>query len=235
MTRRAPLIAVACALLLTVAFWYLMYQPRQAEQSGYRDETTQLEDQANQVRAQLATLREIERNADDYRSQFERLAQYIPDTPAQPDALRELQRASDESGVEIIETAFGDPQQVAGAPQTGNEETTLAQIPTQMTVEGGYFQVVDLLRRIEVDLARAVRIDTIAMLEAEEEKFPRLSVTWNGQIFAVLPLADVVDEGGQPIQPAETPTAAPTAGAASPDQPTASPTGSAAPAGEDVS
>jgi Tfp pilus assembly protein PilO len=236
MTRRAPVIVVACALLLTLAFWYLLYQPRQAEQAGYIDETAQLGDQGSQLQAQLATLREIERNADDYRSQFERLAEYLPDDPEQPMALRELQRASDESGVTITETVFGDPEQVEGAPETGNTGTTLAQIPTQLTVEGGYFQVVDLLRRVEVDLARAIKIDTVTMAEAEDQGFPRLSATWTGQIFAVLPLDDVVGEGGQPVEPTtETSTEASTDGTSSPDQPTESSTGGTAPAGNGVS
>jgi Tfp pilus assembly protein PilO len=234
MTRRAPLIVVSCAVLLSVAFWYLLYRPRQAEQAGYNDETAQLESRRSQLQGEVAALREVERNADDYRSQFERLAQYIPGGPGQPAALRELQRASDESGVKITETVFGDPAPVEGAPESGDAETTLAQIPTQMTVEGGYFQVVDLLRRIEVDLARAIKIDTVAMAEAEEKGFPELSATWTGQIFAVLPLGDVLDESGQPATPA-TPTEAPTGGASSPDQPTASPTGGAAPAGADIS
>lgn len=235
MTRRAPLIVVACALLLTVAFWYLLYQPRQVEQAGYIDETAQLADQRGQLQAELAMLREVERNADDYRSQFERLTEYIPDTPSQPMALRELQRASDESGVEITETVFGDPEHVEGAPETGGSATTLARIPTQMTVEGGFFQVVDLLRRIEVDLARAIKIDTVTMAEAEDDGFPRLSATWTGQIFAVLPLGDVVGEGGEPVAPAETSTEAPTDGTSSPDQPTEASTGGAAPAGDGVS
>ena len=201
MTRRAPIIVVVCALLLTVAFWYLLYQPRRQETARYTAQTAELESQRAQVQAQIASLREIERNAEDYRSRLERLAEFIPDDPAQPTALRELQRAADESGVDIVETTFADPEAVVDAPPAG-DEVTLAQIATQMTVEGGYFQVVDLLRRIEVDLARAIKIDTVAMAESEES-FPRLSVTWTGQMFAVLPIADVLVEGGVPVPPTQ--------------------------------
>lgn len=224
MTRRAPIIVVVCALLLTVAFWYLLYQPRREETARYTAETAQLESQRAQLQAQIAGLREIERDAEEYRSRLGRLAEFIPDDPAQPTALRELQRAADESGVDIVETTFADPEVVADAPQTGGADTTLAQIATEMTVEGGYFQVVDLLRRIEVDLARAIKIDTVAMAESEED-FPRLSVTWTGQMFAVLPTVDVVDESGVPVQPqpSEGATAAPTDGTTPTDGQTAAP------------
>jgi len=87
-TRRVPVIVALCALLLTVAFWYLLYQPRQQEAARYTEETAQLEGQRAQLQAEIAGLREIERNADDYRSQFERLAEYVPNSPAQPAALR---------------------------------------------------------------------------------------------------------------------------------------------------
>lgn len=230
MTQRVPLIVVACAVLLTIAFWYLLYQPQRVEQARYVDESAQLEGQRSQLQAEIAGLRDIEENDEDHRSRLMRLVEFIPEDPAQPSALRELQRASDESGVEIAELTFADPAAVPGAPETGDAETTLARIALQMTVEGGYFQVVDLLRRIEVDMARAVKIDTVAIAESVEE-FPRLSVTWTGHVFAVLPIADVTGEDGQPIAPEqpETATEAPTDGAA-PDQPTdaAAPDGAAA-------
>lgn len=224
MTRRAPLIALACALLLAVAFWYLLYRPRSTEQARYHEETAEIEGQRSQLQTRIASLREVEQNAGDYRSRLERLAELIPDHPAQPAALRELQRVSDESGVEITETLFADPEPVVGAPETGDAETILAQIAIQMTAEGGYFQVVDLLRRIEVDLARVIKVDSVAMAEAEDG-LPRLAVTWTGQIFAVLPITDVVGEEGLPIPPtsSETPSEGATQGTTSPDQPTQGP------------
>lgn len=202
MTRRVPVIVVAVALLLTVAFWFLLYKPLDERQAAYRDETTQLEAQGAQLQAEIATLLEVQENEDDYRSQLVRLEEYIPEDPAQPEALRELQRIADQSGVEITEMTYADPEVVPGAPDTGDPETLLAAIPTQMVVEGGYFQVVDLLRRVEVDMNRAIKIDTVTMAEAEEE-FPEIAVTWTGQIFAVLASEDVLGEDGQVIEPAE--------------------------------
>jgi Tfp pilus assembly protein PilO len=235
MTRRAPLIIVASALLLTVAFWYLLYQPRNAEQARYVRQTAELEGERGELQAQIAWLRDVEANAEDYRSQVTRLTEYIPDAPAQPEALGELQRVADESGVTINELTFAEPEAVADAPPTGADDRTLTRIPTLLTVEGGFFQVVDLLRRIEVDLTRALKIDTVTMDEAEDS-FPRLTVTLNGHIFAVLPLAEVVTADGQPAQPAtasEGASEAPSEGTSAPDQPSegAAPASGAAPDG----
>ena len=117
MTRRLPVIVVICAVLLTAAFWYLLYQPRREEQAGYHDEAAQLDEQRNQLQAQIASLRDVEEDAESYRSRVVRLAEFIPDDPAQPEVLRELQRASDESGVEITEMTFADPRQCPGRPK----------------------------------------------------------------------------------------------------------------------
>jgi len=208
MTRRIPVIVVAVALLLTVAFWFLLYKPRDAEQARYNDEAAQLESQATQLQAQITSLLEVRDNAEDYRSQLVRLAEYIPEGPAQPEALRELQRIADQSGVEIIEMTYADPEIVPDAPETGDPGTTLAAIPTQMVVEGGYFQVVDLLRRVEVDMNRAIKIETVSMDEAEEE-FPQIAVTWTGQVFALLDTEDALGADGQVVTP-EQPTEAAT-------------------------
>ncbi len=207
MTRRAPLLAALAAVLLTVAWWYLLYQPKRVEQADVEEQTTQLEAERGQLQSQIAVLREVEQNEEDYRAQLVRLRDYIPDNPGQPEALDALQQAADSSGVEITQLTFADPELVEEAPETNKELTALARIPTQMTVTGGYFQVVDLLRRIEVDLARAVKVDTVTMAEESEESFPELTVTAAGHIFAVLP---ILEEGAdvEVVGPDGTPTEA---------------------------
>jgi Tfp pilus assembly protein PilO len=220
MTRRAPVIAIVVAVLLTAAFWHLLYQPRRVEQERYVEQRAQLESERQQLQAVIVTLREVKANQEDYRSQLARLREYIPDTAAQPEALEALQEAADSSGLEIKQMTFGDPELVEDAPETNDEGTALARIPAQMTVAGGYFQIVDLIRRIEVDMARAVKVDTVTVAEEAEELFPTLSVTWTGKVFAVLPVVEAAGEGGATIvdsngeQPA--PTESPSAAATEP-------------------
>lgn len=191
MIRRAPVLVIVAVVLTTVAFWFLLYQPSQANEAALRDEAAALDDERAQLEARVERLREVEENVEDFTAQVDRVEELIPDRPAQPQVLRELQRAADASGVEITELTFGDPELVSGAPDTGDPATVLTRIPTQMSMSGGFFQVVDLLRRIEVDLARALKVDTVTMNEDEELSFPTLSATWTGAVFAVLPIEDV--------------------------------------------
>lgn len=209
MTRRAPLLAAVAAILLTAAWWYFLYQPKRVEQADLIEQTAQLEDERGQLQSQIAVLREVEENEADYRSMLVRLREYIPDDPGQPEALEALQQAADASGVEIAQMTFEDPELVEEAPEANEELTALARIPMQMTVSGGYFQVVDLLRRIEVDLARAVKVSTVTMAEETEQSFPDLTVTAAGHIFSVLPVleaggenVEVVGPDGEPVEAA---------------------------------
>lgn len=229
MTRRMPVILVVAAVLLTVLYWFVLYKPASDTQDRLTDETAQLETQRDDLRAQLASLEEVRDNEQDYRSQLIRLREFVPDDPAQPAALRELQAAADDAGVEITELTFADPEAMPAGGDTGDDTTTLARIPTQMTVEGGYFQVVDLFRRIEVDLARAVKVDTVEMAESEDLKFPDLAVTWSGSVFAVLPLDGLLGPDGEPAAPAETGSELASEGAAAPAE-----SGTTAPAPADA-
>jgi Tfp pilus assembly protein PilO len=194
MMRRAPLIVIVVAVLLTAAFWYLLYQPRRVEHGRYIEQAAQLETERSQLQAKIVTLREIKADEESYRSRLVRLREYIPDRPGQPETLEALQEAADSSGVEIKQMTFGEPELVEDAPETNEELTALGRIPTQMIVTGGYFQIVDLIRRIEVDMARAVKVDTVTVAEEADELFPTLSVTWAGNVFAVLPVLEAAGE-----------------------------------------
>jgi len=209
MTRRAPILAAVAAVLLTVLWWYLLYQPRRVEEAALIEETTQFEKERGELQARIVVLNEVRDNEDEYRSRLARLRAYIPDHPGQPHTLKALQQAADASGVEVFQTTFAEPELVEGAPETNEELTALARIPTLMTITGSYFQVVDLLRRIEVDFRRAVKVSTVTMAEESEEKFPELTVTATGHIFSVLPVlegaggtVEILGPDGQPTEAA---------------------------------
>ena len=93
---------------------------------------------------------------------------------------------------------------------TGTEDTTLASIPITMVVDGGYFRIVDFFRRLEVEVPRAVLVESVSVEEQQDAGFPTLRATWTGQMFAVLPAEDVGTAGGAPAAPQATPTPTPT-------------------------
>jgi Tfp pilus assembly protein PilO len=203
MRARAPLFGLLAAVLIVLAFWFLLYSPAGDRLEEVREQTATLETQRASLESEIAQLREIEANQVQIRAALARLEEYIPSGTAQSTAVRQFQLAADASGVEIESVGFGAPELVEGAPPTGAPDTALARIPLTMTIGGGYFQVVDFLRRVEVDTTRAVLMGNLAVVEGEDS-FPTLSSTWTGELFSIVPA---------PVTPAETPATIPDEGA----------------------
>ncbi|MDQ3973136.1 MAG: type 4a pilus biogenesis protein PilO [Actinomycetota bacterium] len=206
MRYRGPLVGVLVGVLLTAAYWFLLYQPRADEQAALQSETAELSAQQQQLRNEITALEEVQANEVEIRQALARLEAYIPSGLAQPSAIREFQQSADAAGVEITSVTFTEPEVVEEAPETGEENTALVAIPVTMVVEGGYFQAVDFFRRLEVQGLRAVLVDSVAIAEGEDE-FPSLATTWSGQLFAVVAV---------PPEPAVTASPAPSPAQAGP-------------------
>lgn len=207
MTYRAPLIGVIAAVLLSVGFWFLLYEPAMAKQAALEAETMELESRQGELRTEIAFLEEIRDDEERYRATAALLQDYVPDGVTQAEAVRRFQKAADAARVEITAMSFTEPAAVDGAPAPLEPNTTLASIGITMVVEGGYFQTVDFFRRVEQDVPRAVLTQS-ANLTASDEGFPRLATDWSGQLFAIVPGgAAAAPDAGAP--PATDPGAAP--------------------------
>lgn len=196
MNLRIPLVAVGVAVLVGLAFVFLLYQPLAQEEAAVLAETAQLQGQQAGLSAQIAELEQIESNEARIRELLAQLEELIPSEVAQPRALEELQAAADTAGVSIRSVNFSDPiPAVPAVPAPNNSQ--LGVITTTMVLEGGYFQAVDFLRRLELEGPRAVLTQNVAVTEGEET-FPSLSTTWTGQLFALIP-ADAVAGAAAPV------------------------------------
>lgn len=211
MSTRVPVLTVLGALLLGVLAWFFLFQPQREVRAELEAETERLTQQQQQVRLEIARLEEIRANEVEVRAALARAEQYIPDGPGQPSVIRLFQLAADASGVEIVQLTFSDPAEVVGLgtlPPTG-PGTLVAQIPLQLGVEGGYFQVADFLRRLETELPRAVLVESVSVIEATSPAaFPTLGVTLSGRLFAIVPAAALG------VEPEPEPTPEPTEEAA---------------------
>jgi Tfp pilus assembly protein PilO len=197
MRGNRPLIGLAAAIVIGLAFWFLLYSPRSTEIEDVRAETAALETERQSLQNEVAQLREVERNQVEIRAALAQLEEYIPSGTAQSSVIRQLQLAADAAGVEILSLTFSEPQAVEDAPPTGVPDTVLARIPISVTLDGGYFQAVDFLRRIEVEIVRAMLLTDLS-LEEGEDGFPALSTSWSGSLFAIVPLPPPVAEPPPP-------------------------------------
>lgn len=203
MRGRVPLVGllVAAVLALGVLFFGL-YRPWAVEAAQLRTENQQLATRQEQLRHEVEALLDSEARQVELRAQLVRLEEAIPSGLSQPAVIREFQARADAAGVEITSVAFGQPVLVEPARPTGDPGTALAEVPVTMVLSGGYFQAVDFLRRLDSDMTRAVLVETVNIVE-HPDGFPTLAVTWNGQLFAIVSVAEAM-----PAPPEEAPAPA---------------------------
>lgn len=208
MRSRAPLVGVGIALLLALLFYFFAWRPLSEQQEALATERQDLEAREISLRSQIARLLALRDDELEIQAELARLQELIPSGPAQPTAIRQLQVAADQAGVVIASVEFAVPSAVPTAPQTGVPGTVLAEIPLTMTISGGYFQMVDFLRRLEVDTPRAILVDSIAIAESEAE-FPTLATAWEGSLFAVVATPPSTTGAAPVPQPSATVTSTP--------------------------
>ena len=195
MIAKAPIFAAVACLVLAVGFYFLAWKPKDDEQTALENETAELEDEASRLRNELAALEQIRDNQAQIRATLDTLRTYIPEGPAQPTAVRQLQQAADDAGVEIASMQFGAPEVVQGAPETGDPNTVVASINASVSLEGRYFQIADFMRRVEAEVPRAVLVSQLGLGEGGDEGFPTLAGDWTGDLFAIVPTDQAQDAG----------------------------------------
>jgi Tfp pilus assembly protein PilO len=207
--KRIALAGLGVAVLLTIAWFFLLYQPAVDEQAALEVETQALLGQQQQLRNQISMLENIRAREDEINDALARLDAFIPVGTAQPEILTQIDAAAQAAGVEILTWTFGEPTPVLDAPATGEPTLVLGELILTMTVEGGYFQAVDFFRRLEFEVPRAILVETVAVAEGEGG-FPVLATTWSGRTFALVPPPPALPgaEGSVPVAPA-TPPATP--------------------------
>jgi Tfp pilus assembly protein PilO len=188
MSRQATLLAVIAAVALTVAAFFFLIKPKMDEVAALEAEAEDIRAQQTQVQAEIDELQRVRAESPNLESELAAIGSIVPDTPALPSALRQLQLAGDESGVTLVSIAPARPTSagVEGLPR-------LATIPVALTLEGGYFQVVDFLRRVE-DPAITARGVLVTGVSVTADEYPTLAVTVSAQMFATLDQPPAAEE-----------------------------------------
>lgn len=171
-----PLVAVA---LIAVSFMFLI-KPQMDQAAELRVEATDIRTQQEQVRGQIAALAHVRETSPTVEAELAAISAIIPQDPALPSALRQFQMAAQDSGVTINSMS-------PSAPTSANipDAPSLASISWSLSIEGGYFQVVDFLRRLE-DPVVTPRGILVRSVTASPGELPALSVSVSVVMFADL-------------------------------------------------
>lgn len=180
MNRQTGIVAALVAVLLIALFYFFVWSPKNDEIDEIEAQIETVEQQQAQLEQRIAALKEVRNNAPELEAAIVSAESVVPRDIGQASAIRQMQLAADESGVEMPNVTFGRPTQIQDAPPG------LASIQVSVQIQGGYYQLVDFYRRVEHPTITPRGI-TWASVSLAPSEYPTLSASSSGSMYALLP------------------------------------------------
>lgn len=208
MTRQSTLLAVLATVLVVALWWLFVYSPGQEELARIEEEVAAAETETASLQQRVAALEAVRSRAPETEAAIAQVLSIVPDEPALPGALRQIQAAADDAGITMDAL-------VTERPVVLDEAAGLYSAGVTMTATGSYFQLVDFLRRLEdpAITARGFIFDNLSVAPTEH---PALTISISGNMFASLEPPPVPADPTTATD-AGTPTEAPDDGATDAD------------------
>lgn len=191
MNRRAVLIGAIGAVVVLVLWWFALWSPRASDIEAAEERRDLALDEVQQLELRLARLEALAEREPQLRRQVEDLRAAVPDTPDLGEFIIDANEAADLSGIDFLTIT-------PAPPEPGGDIEDPAEIRVALTVDGGYFQVLDFLNRM-AELPRLVVIDTLTVSSADEDGVVRLSASISGRLFLTAVPSEPIE--GEPTPP----------------------------------
>jgi Tfp pilus assembly protein PilO len=207
MRSRLPLVVGAVVVVVVVAVWYLaVFRPRGDELDEARTELDAARSEEQSLQAQLEQLQAIDENSPEIDAELGRLQALVPKRPDLASFIVAANEIAVQSGIDWISITPNEPAPGAVGP---------AEIAMTIQIDGGYFQVLDYLNRLE-DLERLVVVDGISISTGGDEGdgstaqvgAPDLSSSLTARMFSQTALDSTGDPSAGAAGGATTPTTA---------------------------
>lgn len=156
MKAKLILIGVGAALVLTGAWFMLLWKPAGADLDKARADKVAAEQQASQLQARLSHLKKLEENAGVLEQSRSLLATAIPSADKLDEFILQVNERATKAGVSFVSispTAPAAPAAGSSAPST---------VGLQMQVSGDYFQIMRFLEEMR-DGPRLFTVDNLAL------------------------------------------------------------------------
>lgn len=210
MKARVVAVVVLGLVAVVLAWNALFFAPAGRDVDAARQRRDAAVTEQAQLAAELRSLQEIGTQGPAWRAKVAKLNAMVPRTPELDAFIRSAYTLKVSSGVDWVSIQPSEP----AAPTSGTGPT---EISMQIVVNGGYFQVLDYLDRLE-GLRRIVVVDSVDVAAgsdagagsgaaASSSGAPQLAVTLAARMFTQA--APVVAGTGTPNAPGATTTTAP--------------------------
>jgi Tfp pilus assembly protein PilO len=145
------------AVLLTLAWYFLLFAPTSSDLNDTRDDVAAAESQKQELENAIRRLKELSANQTQQEADLRTLRAAIPPTPDLGEFILQANEIASASGIDWLSISPSPPV-ASGANST---------IALSIQVDGGFFQVLDYLNRME-DLDRLVIVDGVSISSGAE-------------------------------------------------------------------
>jgi Tfp pilus assembly protein PilO len=157
--RRSALFAIIGGAIVLVLLWYfLFFAPTSSDLNDTRDEVATAERQQQELENSIRRLKELSANQTQQEADLRTLRAAIPPTPDLGEFILQANEIASASGIEWLSISPSPP-----VASTGASNSTIA---VSIQINGGFFQVLDYLNRLE-DLDRLVIVDSTSLTGGE--------------------------------------------------------------------
>ncbi|MEY4949088.1 MAG: type pilus biosis protein PilO [Pseudomonadota bacterium] len=154
--RQRLALAIGIPLLLAIAYWFLVVNPRILRASGQRYLVDELLEERERKISETARLGERKHQVEDLDTQLRLAVTRLPDQKEIPDLLSSISNLARDSGLDIL--AFRQK------PETYQD--FYAEVPVDMVVRGSFHQITGFIH----DVGRLDRIVNVSDISIREPK-----------------------------------------------------------------
>jgi Tfp pilus assembly protein PilO len=188
MKQRTLVFGVVGVVAVVALWWFFVMAPIRSDADEVADETEQLRREESALAAQVAELRDIESRGPEIEAELAELREALPEFADLAEFVNAANSIAETAGITWLSVAPSEPVPTGG----------IGTVNMSIQVEGGYFQVLDYLNRLE-ELPRLVLVDTIGVTAAGAEGTgtfgaPPLTASLTARMFTLSTSA--VDPGG---------------------------------------
>lgn len=193
MNRRVLAIGAAGVAVLLVAWYLALWSPTNKDVQDAKDRQTTAEEEASQLQAQIRRLQAEQQNEPAKRARLEKMKAAIPDDPNLAQFILDTNDAAVKAGIDFVSVSPAVPTAAAAQAAAATTVTTAptggptatgegapAEIRMTLQIQGGYFQLLDFLNRID-QMPRIVVTDGLNVAAAAGAG--RLTVTITARMF----------------------------------------------------
>ena len=160
--RPVVLGAVAAVVAMLLAWWFLLWGPRNRSYNTASQAAQQAEAQVTQLQAQYNRLLSIRQKIPQLQAELAKLQTAVPDKPQLDQIILNINDAAVESGVQLLAITPAPPVAATGSGSAATSTVAPPAIRVSLSLKGDYNQVLDFINRLYA-LPRLLVIDTLGL------------------------------------------------------------------------